>query len=101
MDSKRSMARGSPLCPSQKSAELAGHPNNPFAEEDEPKSEDDELKTHAVFVLSQLRRDEGIPQLLDVARNNRNWRVRSSALFWLGQSGDPRAIDLFESILRP
>lgn len=83
------------------SAALAGHPNNPFAEDEEPKSEDDELKTHAVFVLSQLRRDEGIPQLLDVARNNPNWRVRSAALFWLGQSGDPRAIDLFESVLRP
>jgi HEAT repeat protein len=82
------------------SAELAGRPNNPFADEEE-KSEDDELKTHAVFVLSQLPRHEGIPQLIDVARNNRNWRVRSSALFWLGQSGDPRAIDLFESVLRP
>jgi HEAT repeat protein len=82
------------------SAALAGHPNNPFAEDEEPKSEDDELKTHAVFVLSQMRRDEGIPQLLDVARSNPNWRVRSAALFWLGQSGDPRAIDLFESVLR-
>jgi PBS lyase HEAT-like repeat len=27
--------------------------------------------------------------------------VRSHALFWLGQSGDPRAIALFESVLRP
>jgi hypothetical protein len=26
--------------------------------------------------------------------------VRSQALFWLGQSGDPLAIDLFESVLR-
>jgi HEAT repeats len=83
------------------SAELAGRPNNPFAEDEEPHSEDDELKSHAVFVLSQLPRDEGIPQLIDVARSNRNWRVRSKALFWLGQSGDPRAIELFESVLRP
>lgn len=83
------------------SGALAGRPNNPFAEDEEPKSEDDELKTHAVFVLSQLRRDEGVPQLLEVARSNPNWRVRSAALFWLGQSGDSRAIDLFESVLRP
>jgi hypothetical protein len=82
------------------SGALAGRPNNPFAE-DEEKSEDDELKSHAVFVMSQLPREEGIPQLIDVARNHRNWRVRSTALFWLGQSGDPRAIDLFESVLRP
>jgi hypothetical protein len=83
------------------SAALAGQPNNPFGEDDAEKSADDELKNHAVFVLSQLPREEGIPQLLEVARSNRNWRVRSRAMFWLGQSGDPRAIDLFESVLRP
>lgn len=79
---------------------LAGHPNNPFSDDEEPKSEDDEVKTHAVFVLSQLPRDEGLPQLLQVARSHPNRRVRNQALFWLGQSDDPRAIDLFESILR-
>ena len=83
------------------SGAVAGRPNDPFADDDEEKSADDELKTHAVFVLSQLPRDEGIPQLLQVARSNKSWRVRSQALFWLGQSGDPRAIDLFESVLRP
>ena len=83
------------------SAALAGRPNNPFAEDEQPESEDDDLKSYAVFVVSQLRRDEGIPQLLEIARSNRSWRVRSKAFFWLGQSGDPRAIDLFESVLRP
>jgi HEAT repeats len=83
------------------SGAVAGRPNDPFAEDHEERSEDDELKGHAVFVLSQLPRDEGIPQLLEVARSNPNWRVRSQALFWLGQSGDPRAIALFESVLRP
>ena len=83
------------------SGAVAGHPNDPFAADDEPESEDDDLKKHAVFVLSQLPRSEGIPQLLDVARSNRSWHVRSQALFWLGQSGDSRAIDLFESVLQP
>jgi HEAT repeat protein len=83
------------------SGAVAGRPNNPFAEDEAEESAEDDLKTHAVFVLSQLPRDEGIPQLLEVARSNRSWRVRSQALFWLGQSGDPRAIDLFESVLRP
>jgi HEAT repeat protein len=82
------------------SGAVAGRPNNPFAEDEAEESADDDLKTHAVFVLSQLRRDEGIPQLLEVARSNRSWRVRSQALFWLGQSGDSRAIDLFETVLR-
>jgi len=82
------------------SGAVAGKPNDPFASDNESRSEDDELKSHAVFVLSQLPRHEGIPQLLEVARTNRNTHVRSQALFWLGQSGDPRALALFESVLR-
>lgn len=81
------------------SGAVAGHPNEPFAE-DEDASADEELKTQAVFVLSQLRNGSGIPDLLEIARSNRSPRVRSQALFWLGQSGDPRALALFESILR-
>ena len=82
------------------SGAVAGRPNDPFPDDEEDESADDDLKSHAVFVLSQLPREEGIPQLLDVARSNKSWRVRSKALFWRGQSGDPRAIDLFESVLR-
>jgi HEAT repeat protein len=82
------------------SGAVSGRSNDPFAEDHEGRSDEDELKTHAVFILSQLPRSEGIPQLLEIARSNRNWRVRRQALFWLGQSGDPRAIDLFESVLR-
>ena len=83
------------------SGAVAGRPNDPFAEDHEDVSADEDLKGHAVFVLSQLPRDQGIPQLLEVARSNPSWRVRSKAFFWLGQSGDPRAIELFEDVLRP
>jgi HEAT repeat protein len=83
------------------SGAVAGRPNNPFEDEDEGKTEDDDLKRHAVFVLSQLPRDEGVPQLIEIARSNPNQSVRSHALFWLGQSGDSRALALFESVLRP
>jgi hypothetical protein len=79
---------------------VAGRHNDPFAEDDAERSADEELKIHAVFVLSQLPRGEGVPGLLEVARNNPNPRVRSQAFFWLGQSDDPRAIALFESVLR-
>lgn len=80
------------------SAALSGHPNDPFAEDEDAK--DEGLKEHAVFVLSQLPRHEGVPALLDVARTSRETRVRRSALFWLGQSGDSRALALFEQVLR-
>ena len=81
-------------------AAVAGHPNRPFDDDDTRGTEDEELKTHAVFVLSQLPRNEGVPELLRAARENRSSRVRSQALFWLGQSGDPRALQLFESLLK-
>ena len=83
------------------SGAVAGRTNSPFAEEEEPETPDDDLKSHAVFVVSQLPRHESVPQLIEIARSNRSWRVRSKALFWLGQSGDPRAIALFESVLQP
>jgi hypothetical protein len=78
-------------------AAASGHPNN-VLDDDEPTGADD-LRTHAVFVLSQLPHNEGIPPLLDLARTGKTQSARSSALFWLGQSGDSRALDLFESLL--
>jgi HEAT repeat protein len=79
-------------------ASVAGHPDEIM--EDDDRTSTDELKTHAIFVLSQLPRSEGVPVMLDAARTNGNQHVRSAALFWLGQSGDPRALDLFESLMR-
>jgi hypothetical protein len=52
-----------------------------------------------VFALSQLPRDEGVPKLIDVARTNRNPQVRKQAMFWLGQSNDPRALSFFAEVL--
>jgi hypothetical protein len=36
---------------------------------------------------------------MEVARTNRNPEVRKQAMFWLGQTKDPRAIKFFEDIL--
>jgi hypothetical protein len=58
-----------------------------------------EVREAAVFALSQRPRDEGIPALIRVARTHADPRVRRRALFWLGQSGDARALALFEEIL--
>ncbi len=61
---------------------------------------DHEVRKHAVFALSQRPRDEGVPALIRIARSSSDPDLRKTALFWLGQSEDPRAIDLFEEILR-
>jgi len=59
----------------------------------------EKVKERAVFALSQLPKDEGVPKLIDVARTNRNPVVRKQAIFWLGQSRDPRALDFFVEVL--
>lgn len=58
-----------------------------------------EVKKQAVFALSQHRSNESVGTLIEVARKNRDPDVRRSALFWLGQSNDPRAVSVFEEIL--
>ncbi len=62
-------------------------------------SVDREVREQAVFALSQRPRAEGVPALIRVARTNRDPQIRKKAMFWLGQSNDPRAIELFEEIL--
>jgi HEAT repeat protein len=57
------------------------------------------VKKQAVFALSQLPKSEGVPLLIELAKSNRNAVVRKQAIFWLGQSRDPRALDFLEEIL--
>jgi hypothetical protein len=65
----------------------------------EDESEDRDVRDQAVFALSQLPEDQGIPILIRLARTNKDPKVRRKALFWLGQSDDPRVLALFEDIL--
>ena len=62
---------------------------------------DTEIKKKAVFALSQIPRGEGVPDLIRVAKENGNREVRKQAMFWLGQSKDPRALEFFEGVLKP
>lgn len=60
---------------------------------------DREVREAAVFALSQRPRNEGIPVLVHIATTNRDPELRRKALFWLGQSDDPRALAVFQQIL--
>jgi hypothetical protein len=40
-----------------------------------------------------------VPSLIRIARTNRDPEIRKSAIFWLGQSRDPRALTYFEEVL--
>jgi hypothetical protein len=58
-----------------------------------------EIRKMAIFALSQRPADEGVPALIEVVRTTHDPALVKNALFWLGQSDDPRAIELFEEIL--
>ena len=60
---------------------------------------DRDVREQAIFALSQRPRDEGVPALMQVVRTSRDRELRKKALFWLGQSGDPRALQLIEELL--
>lgn len=64
----------------------------------EDASGDREVREAAVFALSQQRAN-GVESLLRIARDNKDKEIRKQAIFWLGQSKDPRALDYFESVL--
>jgi hypothetical protein len=42
-----------------------------------------------------------VPKLIEIARSQHNREVRKQAFFWLGQSGDPRALAFIEQTLVP
>jgi len=63
-------------------------------------SDNDEVKKQAVFALFQRPKSESVPELIDIVRTVKNPAVRRSAIFWLGQTGDMRAVDLYADLLK-
>ena len=86
---------------SQYTAAKLGGSDDPFLPKGNHDDDDNEdsVKEHAVFALSQLQGGAGIDPLIQVARTNKDQAVRAKAVFWLGQSGDKRALELFEQVL--
>jgi len=58
---------------------------------------DDHVREQAVFALSEL--PDGTDWLLKILRSKRDPETIRRALFWLGQSEDPRALEEIEKIL--
>lgn len=65
---------------------------------DEPAG-DREVRKSAVFALSQRPKDESVPALIRIAKTHRDPELRRTAIFWLGQSKDDRALAYFEDVL--
>jgi len=56
---------------------------------DEMKGQTD-IQNQLIFVFSQRRDRESIDKLMDIASNDPDRDLRKQAIFWLGQSHDPR-----------
>jgi HEAT repeat protein len=56
---------------------------------DEMKGQSD-IQNQLIFVFSQRRDKDAIDKLMDIATNDPDRDLRKQAIFWLGQSHDPR-----------
>lgn len=61
--------------------------------------EDTKVKESAVFAISQLPTEKCVPMLIDIARSNKNPKVKKQAIFWLGQKDGDAVLEFFEEIL--
>jgi hypothetical protein len=58
------------------------------------------IRKSAVFALSRLPEDQGVPKLIEVANTSQDPATRREAIFWLGRSKDPRALEYLEEIVK-
>jgi HEAT repeat protein len=58
-----------------------------------------EMKEQIIFVLSQNKAEAAIDKLMDIARRDTDRDMRSKAIFWLGQSRDPRVLKFLEELI--
>jgi len=64
------------------------------------KMTDQEIKEQLIFVLSQRGRDgRALEKLMEIAKSDKDKELRSKAIFWLGQSRDPRAAKFLEDLI--
>ena len=58
-----------------------------------------ELREQVIFVYSQRDDSAAVDRLLEIARRDPDTELRKKALFWLGQSSDPRAAKALQEII--
>lgn len=58
-----------------------------------------ELKEQLVFVYSRMDAPEAMDRLIDLARTEEDPELRKKIIFWLGQSDDPRAVEILQEII--
>ena len=64
-----------------------------------PKVTDRELKGQLIWVMSEKRDGAAIDRLMQIAKSDPDREMRKKAIFWLGQSNDPRVKDFLLEII--
>jgi HEAT repeat protein len=60
---------------------------------------DREMKEHLIFVYSQKDSRAARDKLMAIVRTEKDKELRKKAIFWLGQSDDPRVVEFLSSLL--
>jgi hypothetical protein len=58
------------------------------------------IRKSAVFALSRLPAEQAVAELIQVASTSKDAATRREAIFWLGQSKDPKALDYLEKVVK-
>ena len=61
---------------------------------------DREIKEQIIFALSQRHERDAVDKLMDIARSDPDGKLKQKAIFWLGQSGDPRVEEFLLEIIQ-
>lgn len=70
-----------------------------LSDSDGASDDDEEMRKQAIYVLTQRPKNESVPQLIELARSLKHPGSRKTAIYWLGQSGDPRAVEVYAELL--
>ena len=65
---------------------------------DDEKPGKKDLGTTAMAALAEMENNIGVPAIIDLSRTG-STAMRSAAVFWLGQTGDPRAFATLHSVI--
>jgi hypothetical protein len=63
------------------------------------KTREREMKDQMIFVFSQRREPAALDKMMDIAKNDPDREARRKAMFWLGQSHDPRVSAFLSDII--
>jgi HEAT repeat protein len=63
------------------------------------RTSDHDMKEQLIFVYSQRHESAALDKMIDIARHETDRELRKKAVFWLGQSHDPRAAQVLLEII--